>query len=114
MSEIPYIPLADYIELKKQLDDLEIDYAECRKSNAEVEYALDDVPYSGPYKNGIEYLKTDLEKLRTNESASKSVIQKWAAERVEMVAEIERLKRGEYICTRCGLRNDGDGVAGEF
>lgn len=29
-------------------------------------------------------------------------------------AEIERLRRGEFICTKCGVRKDGEGPKGDF
>lgn len=44
----------------------------------------------------------EISRLRANEQASKAVIQKWAAERVEMEAEIELLRK----LATCGC---GDG-----
>ena len=32
----------------------------------------------------------------------------------EAADEIERLRRGEYICSRCGIRKDGEGEHGDF
>lgn len=76
-----------------------------------------DIDGTGECRGSIEIvtvLVDEVKRLQASEQASKSVIQKWAAEQMEMVAEIERLKRGECICTKCGLRQDGDGVAGKF
>jgi hypothetical protein len=32
----------------------------------------------------------------------------------ELETEIEQLKRGEYICAKCGLRKDGEGLPEDF
>jgi hypothetical protein len=40
--------------------------------------------------------------------------QKACKERDAANAQIERLKRGEYICAKCGLRKDGEGERGDF
>lgn len=35
-------------------------------------------------------------------------------ERDQLRAEVERLKRGEFICAKCGLRKDSDHAKGDF
>lgn len=32
----------------------------------------------------------------------------------EAIAEIERLRRGEFICTKCGLRKNSEHEQGDF
>jgi hypothetical protein len=52
----------------------------------------------------IDAVLDELERLRINEQASQSVMQKWAGERVAMTNEIERLTK----LSTCGC---GDGFA---
>ena len=40
--------------------------------------------------------------------------QSQAAENFELRKEIEQLKRGEFICQKCGLRKDGEAKKGDF
>jgi hypothetical protein len=45
------------------------------------------------------------------ESPPSGTYQKWA---LALVNEIERLRRGEFICSRCGIRKDGEKIDVEF
>jgi len=46
------------------------------------------------------------------------VFMQWVQEIVESHGEIERelneLKRGEFVCKKCGLRKDGEHLLGDF
>lgn len=60
-----------------------------------------------------------IERLRTRNHSSIGfgvgpVCDEAAAELERLQAENERLRRGECICVKCGLRKDGEGSLADF
>ena len=70
----------------------------------------------------IDRLKAEVEKLRTMSAVEMMCeninvrfhIQEWSMRCLNAEAEVERLKRGEFICSRCSLRKEGEKTEAKF
>lgn len=51
---------------------------------------------------------------RASVFARLEALEKKVRELAEVTAERDALLRGEYICKKCGIRKDGEGVKGDF
>ena len=58
----------------------------------------------------IDQLKAEVARLGKMESDNYGL----RAELERLKAEVEALKRGEFICAKCGLRKDSDHPKGDF
>lgn len=72
-------------------------------------------PRTGPkgyYRERL--LRWNIESLRKRQARADKDRGGGADRIAELEGEIEKLRRGEFICSRCYLRKDGEGPKGDF
>jgi len=92
------------------MSDLVKDLKQIVKIKAGIDF--DDVPY---YLRSAEELEEQLaETIRLSAEKHRPAYDEQQQRIAELEQQLDKLKRMEFICSRCGIRKDGESEGGDF